>query len=119
MINSARIGKTYFFSAAHYLTGVKHGHPCARLHGHNYRVDVELFGEIDPVAGFARGIDFADLDRAMQPIIARIDHRFLNDVVANPTAENLARYIAQEIDLPGVVSVRVWETDKCWAEVAR
>lgn len=119
MIKSARIGKTYAFSAAHHLTGVPPDHPCARLHGHNYRVDVELFGEIDPVSGFARGIDFADLDRAMKPVIERMDHRLMNDVVANPTAENIARYIAQEIDLEGVVSVRVWETDKCWAEVAR
>lgn len=115
----SRIGKSYSFSAAHHLTGVPSDHPCARLHGHNYRVEVELFGKIDPFSGFACGMDFADLDRVIKPIIERLDHQLLNDFVANPTAENLAIYVAHEIDLVGVVSVRVWETDKCWAEVAR
>ena len=37
-----RISKEFSFSASHRLLGLPDGHPCARLHGHNYRVEVEL-----------------------------------------------------------------------------
>jgi len=107
------------FSAAHQIRG--HPGPCARLHGHNYRVEVTVVGpELD-----ARGllVDFGELRAACRRALDDLDHRFLNDLdafrAANPTAEALARHlhqrIAQELH-PAAAPVRVarvtvWESD--------
>ena len=82
------ITKTYEFSAAHYLPYVAADHPCSRMHGHNYVVIVEVEGGLD-----SKGmvLDYNDLDAAMEPFIdEHLDHRTLNDVVENPTAEHMA-----------------------------
>jgi 6-pyruvoyltetrahydropterin/6-carboxytetrahydropterin synthase len=112
----ARIGKQYSFSASHQLTGVPAGHPCARLHGHNYIVEIECRGDIHPQTGFV--VDFHKIDEWMKPIIKRLDHYHLNDIegLENPTAENLAYWIWQQFDMKFPFSVTVWETPKAWAK---
>lgn len=114
-----RIGKQYSFSAAHQLPLVPDGHPCKRLHGHNYVVQVEFRGEIAPKDGFCGNLDFADLDKVVKPIIERLDHQFLNDFIPNPTAELIAAYFLTEINKERSIyhSVTVWETPKCYAMV--
>lgn len=114
-----RIGKQYSFSAAHYLPKVHNGHPCKRMHGHNYLVEVEYRGEIAPIDGFCGNLDFAKIDAAVKPVIDRLDHQVLNDFIENPTAELIAAYILDEInsELSIFFSVTVWETPKCWAQV--
>lgn len=109
-----KIGRSYRFEAAHHLPLLPHGHKCRNVHGHNYRVDVVVAGDVD-ARGFVR--DFAELDEIVTPLIKRCDHRMLNDVVGlqNPTAENIAAWFLAQID--GCHSVRVYETDECWAEV--
>lgn len=116
----ARIGKTYAFSAAHQLTKVAEDHPCARMHGHNYVVEVEVRGDVADLNGFCNGLDFADLDKDVKPVIAKLDHQCLNDFMPNPTAERLAQYILTEVyarSTKYLFSVKVWETSKCWAMV--
>jgi len=115
-----RIGKQYDFSAAHFLPKVHDGHPCKRMHGHNYLVEVEIRGEIAPINGFCAQTDFADIDAIIKPIIAEIDHRVLNDFIDNPTAENIAVYLLQKFmdnSTRYLFSIKVWETPKCWAMV--
>jgi 6-pyruvoyltetrahydropterin/6-carboxytetrahydropterin synthase len=115
-----RIAKEYAFEAAHMLPKVSEHHKCHRLHGHNYKVEVELRGEIAG-DGFCNNRDFADIDDQVKPIIARLDHRYLNDIegLENPTAENIAAYLLKEINAERSIffSVKVWETPKCWAMV--
>lgn len=113
-----KIGREYTFSAAHNLPLVPGDHKCRAMHGHNYRVEVILSGKL-LWNGFV--IDFADIDSVVSPILNRLDHKTLNDVegLVNPTAENLAIYLRDEIssvlkDL--CVTVRVWENDRSWAE---
>lgn len=116
----ARIGKTYDFCAAHFLTKVPDGHPCKRMHGHNYTVEIEVRGDIAELNGFCNGIDFHQMDSVVKPIIAKIDHQTLNDFIENPTAERIAQYILREIlasSTKYIYSVKVWETPKCWAMV--
>jgi len=113
--DKARIGKTYYFSAAHFLTGVSSDHPCAKMHGHNYKVEVEVRGDVSPRTGFI--IDFHEIDNVIKPLIKRLDHTTLNDTVENPTAENIARWIMDEYPVKYLFSVKVWETDNCWAQV--
>ena len=111
----ARICKRYEFSAAHYLTGVPESHPCAQMHGHNYMVDVEVRGDVSPVTGFV--IDFYEIDKYIKPLVAQLDHTLLNDIIENPSAENIAQWIMDNYPVKYVWSVKVWETPKCYAEV--
>lgn len=113
----ARVGKSYSFSAAHYLTGVPESHPCAKMHGHNYRVEAEVRGEIHPHTGFV--VDFAKIDEQLDPVIAELDHSLLNDLVKNPTAENIALWILDNVKCQFFFGITVWETDRCWAQVIR
>lgn len=114
------IGRQYRIEAAHVLSGAPVGHKCARLHGHNYVIEVQCAGVPD-----ARGmvVDFWDIDAAMEPLLAMLDHRLLNEVdgLSNPTAELLAQWILKR--LPGpltkVSAVRVWENNESWAEATR
>ena len=112
----ARIGKQYVFSASHQLpnTGVEN-HPCSKLHGHNYIVEIEVRGEVSPKFGWI--VDFAFLDSTIKPLIERLDHSHLNDTIENPTAENIAQWIMDNHSPHFVWSVKVWETPKCWAQV--
>jgi 6-pyruvoyltetrahydropterin/6-carboxytetrahydropterin synthase len=98
---------------------------CANLHGHNYVLEVVVAGDVDQATGYV--IDLKVLAKIIaKQIIQDVDHRNLNTDVAwlkgrVPTAENLAEAIWERLqpELPGGLlrSVRVWETDKNWAEV--
>ncbi len=83
----------FSFEAAHRLPHVPDGHKCGRLHGHSYRVEVHVGGEVDPTTGMV--IDFADVRAAFARVGDQLDHYYLNEVdgLANPTSENLARWI--------------------------
>ena len=89
-----RLAKQYSFSAAHMLPKVVDGHPCKRLHGHNYVVEIEFRGEIAG-DGFCGNIDFAVMDDGMEPLLKQLDHHYLNDIpgLENPTAELIAKWI--------------------------
>jgi 6-pyruvoyltetrahydropterin/6-carboxytetrahydropterin synthase len=88
-----RLVRTFTFEAAHRLQNAPEGHKCARLHGHSFRIEVVCEGEIDEHAGWL--VDFADIKRAFDPVLERLDHYYLNEIegLENPTAENLARWI--------------------------
>ena len=87
------IFKEFTFEAAHTLPNVPPGHKCGRLHGHSYRVEVFIDGPADERTGWIR--DFAELSCAMQPVLAQLDHYYLNDVegLDNPTSEAIAVWI--------------------------
>lgn len=123
-----RIGKTFEFSAAHALHHLPDGHPCKRLHGHNYKVTLILEREeTNEETGFV--LDFGELDAVKQYIDERLDHRYLNDVLGGvncddwqrglyTTSESIARAFFQRFCLlyTDLVGVRVSETDKTFAE---
>jgi 6-pyruvoyltetrahydropterin/6-carboxytetrahydropterin synthase len=105
--------KEFTFEAAHRLPGVPPDHRCARLHGHSYRVQIHVSGEVDPVSGMV--MDFADIKDAFKPIVdEHLDHYYLNDVpgLENPTSENLAAWIWQRLSLvlPKLSAIEVRET---------
>jgi 6-pyruvoyltetrahydropterin/6-carboxytetrahydropterin synthase len=106
------IFKEFTFEAAHRLPNVPPGHKCARLHGHSFRVTVHVDGPVDAHTGWVR--DFGDLTDAMQPVLAQLDHYYLNEIdgLANPTSETLARWIWDRIatTLPDLSQVVVRET---------
>jgi 6-pyruvoyltetrahydropterin/6-carboxytetrahydropterin synthase len=113
-----KIVQAFTFEAAHRLPRVPATHRCFRLHGHSYRVELELSGPVDPASGMV--IDFFDVEAVFQPLLTRLDHTCLNDLegLENPTAENIAAWIWNNAK-PGLAlltRVRVYETPLCWAE---
>ncbi|MBL9104878.1 MAG: 6-carboxytetrahydropterin synthase QueD [Myxococcales bacterium] len=111
------IFKEFTFEAAHRLPNVPPDHKCHRLHGHSFRVALHVRGPVDPHTGWI--LDFADIAAAWQPMHAILDHHYLNEVegLANPTSENLARFIFDRVrpTLPLLCRVVVHETCTCGA----
>jgi 6-pyruvoyltetrahydropterin/6-carboxytetrahydropterin synthase len=89
--------REYRFEAAHRLPRLPEGHKCFRLHGHSFRFELALEGEVNPDTGFL--LDFADIDVITAPILDQLDHHFLNEVpgLENPTSEVLAHWLWQRI----------------------
>jgi len=108
----AEIFREFTFEAAHRLPNVPEGHKCARLHGHSYRVEIRVGGEVGEESGWV--VDFADLSAAFKPLMAQLDHYYLNEVpgLENPTSEVLARWIWDRLapSLGGLQEVIVRET---------
>jgi 6-pyruvoyltetrahydropterin/6-carboxytetrahydropterin synthase len=104
--------RTFEFSAAHSLPQAGEGHKCRAQHGHNFTVEVTVRGDPDPVQGWV--IDFGEIKRAVEPLIAQLDHRMLNEIAGleNPTSENLVRWIWRRLApaLPGLARLTVSET---------
>ena len=107
------------FAAAHALRNY-HG-KCENLHGHNYRVQVGMEGaELDDTGLL---YDFAELKSQLRETSKYLDHGYLNELspfdVVNPSAENIAKYICEEIQRAlktgSIAYVRVWETDTSFA----
>ncbi|HWQ53620.1 MAG TPA: 6-carboxytetrahydropterin synthase QueD [Bryobacteraceae bacterium] len=105
------------FAAGHALRNY-HG-KCENVHGHNYRVLVTLTGTELDAAGLL--VDFVEVKKALHAVVDRLDHQYLNDLppfdTLNPSAENMARYICEQLGQqlppgPAMVSaVKLWETD--------
>jgi 6-pyruvoyltetrahydropterin/6-carboxytetrahydropterin synthase len=100
------------FEAAHHLPHVPAGHKCRRLHGHSYICELYVAGPVDPVTGWV--IDFGVICDTFAPLHAQLDHHCLNDIpgLENPTSENLASWIWQQLAprLPGLTQVVIQET---------
>jgi 6-pyruvoyltetrahydropterin/6-carboxytetrahydropterin synthase len=114
------IGNKYELIAGHWLPKVPDGHKCRRPHGHNYEIEVVIAGAVQE-NGFI--IDFYDLDKVVQPLLATLDHTMLNDHegLENPTAEVISEWFQKRINSalsPDMVCkcVTVWETKNCWAK---
>ena len=106
------IYKAFTIEAAHRLPNLPEDHKCYRLHGHSFKVEVHVTGEVDQNTGWI--MDFADISAAFKPLFERLDHHYLNEIegLENPTSENLARWIWRQLKpaLPLLSSVVVQET---------
>ena len=105
--------KSFTFEAAHFLPHAPPGHKCRRIHGHSFRCEIEVSGEVDPVTGFV--VDFAEISAACRPLRDLLDHRFLNQDVPeleNPTSEMICGWIWEKLKpaLPGLSGVVLHET---------
>jgi len=110
------------FAAGHALRNY-HG-KCENVHGHNYRCQVTLEGaELDEIGLL---VDFVELKRVVHGVLDRLDHQWLNEFppfdVLNPSAENMARYIYQQVaeglkvrEGVRIALVKLWETDTAYA----
>ncbi|MDI6906348.1 MAG: 6-carboxytetrahydropterin synthase QueD [Thermoanaerobacterales bacterium] len=110
------------FAAAHQIPG--HPAECRRLHGHTWKVEVSVAGQLDPATGMV--VDFWNLKAAVYEAVGELDHRLLNelppfmgpDPLRIPTAENIARHIFATVAVRLAAvnprlkmrAVRVWES---------
>jgi 6-pyruvoyltetrahydropterin/6-carboxytetrahydropterin synthase len=109
------VTRAFHFEAAHQLPW--HEGKCRHLHGHSYRLEVTVAGPIGPQGVV---LDFADLRAAVErEVIDRYDHRYLNDLMDNPTAELIAHEIWKTLAAAGlaVTRIRLWETTDSMVEV--
>lgn len=112
MNHPVEIVKDFRFEAAHYLPNVPEGHKCRRMHGHSFRGEVAVRGPIGERSGWV--MDFADVKKAVDPIVARLDHYPLNEIegLENPTSERIAIWIWERLApaLPMLHRVTIEET---------
>lgn len=111
------ITKTFQFEAAHRLPHVPPGHKCGRLHGHSFKIEIEVSAPVHPQLGWI--MDFADIRAAFAPFLEQLDHHYLNEIegLENPTSEIIAQWIWQRLkpQLPQLTRVSVLEncTSRC------
>lgn len=106
------------FASAHSLRG--YPGDCAKLHGHNWKIEVQVSG--DKLNEIGMLVDFKEIKRQAKEVVAELDHTFLNDhphfKEKNPTAENIAEYLYQQIQqriqssTVRMHSLTVWENDR-------
>jgi len=112
-----RLSKTFTFEAAHHLPSFPEGHKCRRMHGHSFKVDVIVEGEIPQ--GQHHLVDYGDISAAIKPVRDRLDHYCLNDIegLENPTSERLAEWIwnrlKPKLELLSEIHVHETCTSRC------
>jgi 6-pyruvoyltetrahydropterin/6-carboxytetrahydropterin synthase len=106
------------FAAGHALRNYKG--KCENVHGHNYRCQVTMAGrDLDSIGLL---VDFVELKKVVHGVLDRLDHQWLNEFppfdVLNPSAENMAKYIYDQVSDglqaqkgARVTTVKLWETD--------
>lgn len=110
-----KIGIVSHFDAAHRLPG--YDGKCARVHGHTYSVEVVVNG---PVGEDGFVMDFYHLKEALNAVLEQFDHRDLNEILPNPTAEaivvHMRRLLEERLDASTVclVSIKLWEGENKW-----
>lgn len=113
-----RLVQEFRFEAAHWLPKVHAGHKCARLHGHSYRIEVAVTGQVNEETGWF--IDYQRLHDAWTPLFGMLDHHCLNEVkgLENPTSEILSRWLWDHLSptLAGLERVTVFETNDARCE---
>lgn len=105
------------FSAAHRLCG--YDGACADLHGHNWKVRVGI--SCEKLDDIGMGLDYGIIKQVLGEVLAKLDHQYLNEVPmlngANPTSENLARIIFEEVasglrNYPAIIKeVEIYESE--------
>ena len=104
--------KSFQFEAAHLLPGLPKAHKCRRLHGHSFKAEIVVSGEVDPKLGWV--MDYAEISAVFKPIWEKLDHHYLNEIpgLENPTSEVLAVWIWKKLKpkLPQLSEVVVAET---------
>lgn len=101
------IAKEFTFDAAHRL--LNYDGPCANLHGHTYKLQIVLS---DPVQKNGMVIDFVDLKKIVtERVISKLDHKFINKIIKQSTAENIAIWIWKQVEKNlHLYEIRLWET---------
>jgi|OpeIllAssembly_1097287.scaffolds.fasta_scaffold1441106_2 6-pyruvoyltetrahydropterin/6-carboxytetrahydropterin synthase len=85
--------RSFSFHSAHKLPNYKGD--CANLHGHSYKGEVTVSA---PSLKDGMVLDFNILDAKIEGVMKKYDHRYLNDIISNPTAEIIAMELFEDLD---------------------
>ena len=116
-----KLGIITHFDAAHSLPGYEG--KCKNVHGHTYKVEVIVEGEIDEETKFV--IDYIELKAILEEFLTKLDHRYLNEIIDYPTSEMIVTYIKEELlkelqskELPIILrSIKLWEGKDKWVMI--
>lgn len=99
--------KDFYFEAAHHLNDYKG--KCKNVHGHSYKLQLTIYGK---PANNGMVMDFGDLKKIVEnKVICSLDHANLNDIISQPTVENLCQYIWDKLKNElSLYEVKIWET---------
>ena len=95
------------FDAAHMLPDYKG--KCKKVHGHTWKVEIAV--KKISLNHLGIGMDFSVLKKMFEAKLEMLDHNFLNNVITRPTAENIAKWIYNELNALHLEWVKVWETE--------
>ena len=101
------VTKEFTFSSAHRL--VEYEGRCENLHGHTYRIAVTVEA---PLGDDGMAFDFVKLKEIVfREVVDVLDHRFLNDIIPQSTAENIAIWSWEKLsDLVPLVEIKLYES---------
>jgi len=89
---------------------MKYQGPCYHLHGHNYTLFVTVAGAVNKESGMV--MDFHQLEQLVQTeVLSVVDHRYLNDFIETPTAEEISLFIWKKLKpkLPELEEIKLYE----------
>jgi len=107
----------FYINSAHYLPN--YVGKCKQLHGHTWTLEVSIQGSVNPDTGFV--MDFHQISYIVQTkVIDILDHKLINDIIENPTAENILQWIKDTLGkhFDNVVKLRLREGFGGWAEIS-
>jgi len=114
--------KKFSFDSAHRLKN--HKGKCKNLHGHTYLLEVSITGKVNKKTGMI--IDFSVLKQLVNDLaVEKLDHQYLNDIIKDPTAENITQWIWDILSNPlkkrGVelYMLKLWETPTSCATLSK
>lgn len=113
-----KLTREFSFEAAHNLEW--HKGKCHDIHGHSYKLFITLEGQLNDNDVV---IDFSDFKKIVNKnVIDKLDHKYINDIIPNPTAESMTLWIADQIKGEfgnlniKLHTIKLYETEKCCAE---
>lgn len=90
IVRKISLVKRFSFDAAHKLPN--HNGKCKNLHGHTYFLEVTITGEVNDETGML--LDFGVVkDVVKKLVIEKFDHQYINEIIENPTAENMVKWM--------------------------
>ncbi|MFI0347632.1 MAG: 6-carboxytetrahydropterin synthase QueD [Chthoniobacterales bacterium] len=108
----ASITKIFRFESAQTLPNVPPDHKCAKMHGHSFKIEISVEGEVEPSSGWI--YEHAVISKAIKPLIELLDHSYLNEIegLQNPTIENMCAWFWKKLEpqLPGLSEIVIHET---------
>ena len=96
------------FESARHVASLPAGHRCRELHGHSFQASV--FAVLRPDWAPFPGGEIPALQQRLEQVLAPLNYTTLNKVIAEPTDENISRWIRKELNLPGVDRIAIQST---------
>lgn len=112
--------REFTFDAAQSLSQFPEGHKCRNIHGHTFRLQVSVCGEVNPETGML--YDHARVKGVVEPLVELLDHSYMNEIegLEVPTLENTCLWFWQRIkpELEELSEIVLYETPRAWCRYA-